>query len=270
MLREKAKTIKLIYGLAFGIMSAVLAFLLILQVSDIYFNGGEKPYTVEAIAEHFNRILAFICIWIAIVIAGFVIYEIYPTKSATVKTDTFYTFSVLKKKLGSKPINDSQTYREYEKRQWIVNIVKLICGLCVGVCIVFGIAYLSNSSNFTNKDQNTEVAKAWLYLLPFVLVSFALIIGVSFFEKIVIERQMPLVKQILKEPVADKVVIKSPFNKFRLRLNEILDNKKTISILRLTVAIVGLVLLIYGLATGGNSGVLAKAITICRQCIGLG
>ncbi len=269
MSQEKAKTIKFAYGLAFGIMSLVLSFLLILQVCDIYFNGGESPYTAAAIAQHFKSIAFFVVLWVVMVIGGFIIWELFPTKDKPVPNDAFYTYDCLKRKLGSKPIVKSETYDEYAKYAWIVFAVKFAVGVCVGICVVFGLAYLCDSGNFTNQDQNKEVAKAALYLLPFVVVSFGLCIGVAVFEKAVIKQQTPRVKQLLKQSVEGEPV-KRTFDEIISKIKTFFDKQSTINGMRLGVAVIGTVLLVYGLATGGNAGVLAKAITICRQCIGLG
>ncbi len=271
MLVKKAKTIKLIYGLAFAITSLALAFLLILQVCDIYFNGGSSPFTVAVIREHFTKILIPIIFWALLLIGGFIVWGILPIEKKAYKNDVYYTYSCLKKKIESEPVScDENNYKEYAKRQEKINVVKFICGLCVCICIAFSLAFILDKSNFTNLNQNLEVAKTAIYLLPFTLVSFGLVIGVAIFEKAMIKKQMPLAKTILKDKSGASDIVKTPIILLKNKITKFLDNKKTISSLRIAVAIIGVGLLVFGLATGGNAGVLAKAVNICRQCIGLG
>ncbi len=270
MLKGKENLIKFIYGLVFGLASATLAFLLILQVCDIYFNGGASPYTVDSISEHFNRIAPFVYVWIGLVVIGFIVWEIFPAKQRKNKNDIFYNFFRLRKMLESKPIYDSESYREYDKAQWLINVVKLACAVWVGINIAFSLAYLCNTANFSNADQNAEIAKASIYLAPFVAVAFALCIGVAMFEKLTIKKQLPRIKTLISQTSLEGEPVVKPFAQKLANIRAFFELKQTITGLRIAVIAIGVTLIVYGLATGGNAGVLAKAITICRQCIGLG
>ncbi len=270
MSQKKAKTLQFIYSVAFGLLSVAVALLLILQVCDIYFNGGTSPYTLQNIRQHFDSIAVVVYIWMATIVAGFVVYGVFPATPPKGKNDSSYTFFRLKKQLESKTFAQNDLLQRYKKYAWIAIVVKFVCGVCVGICVVFCLAYLSNSSNFTNLDQNAEVAKATLYMLPFVFVAFALCFGLVIFEKVLIKKQLPLAKQLLVTATESGVSLKNPLEGFFQKVDKFFQSKNTVLGLRLTVAVVAVVLLTYGLATGGNAGVLAKAITICRQCIGLG
>ncbi len=265
MSQEKAKKIKFLYGWVFGIASILLAFLLILQVCDIYFNGGTNPYTVESIKEHFFNVLWYIILWGAIAAVGGVLDRVFPTQEKTLKMDEGYILANLKKKLKEKEIVKDAEYQRLDRLQRIHGIVKFVCGVCVGICIVFGFAYLFNGENFPNQDQNKEAAKASLYLLPFVVTAFALCIFVGIYEKSLIKKQLLIVKSLL---VTLKDAEEEKANEGKIKT--VLEGKRTVNTLRFVVGVVGVTLLVYGLATGGNAGVLGKAITICRQCIGLG
>ncbi len=269
MAQDKAKIARLVWGLLFVAMSLVVAILLILQVCDIYFGGGESPYTVETIGAHFDKISPSIYIWLVMIVGGFLLWEILPPKKSLGKNSIFYTYANVKKKLDGKQIEDCDTSKQFEKWQIAVIVAKIVCGVATGICIVFSLAYLCDGANFKNVDQNGEVAKAVLYLLPFVVVSFALLIGTVVFEWFVIKKQLPLAKQLIKDAKEDKIA-KKPLEAFVEKLRAICESKNTILTLRIAVLVLGVVLLVYGAATGGSAGVLAKAITICRQCIGLG
>ncbi len=269
MVQDKAKIVRLVYGVVFALFSVTVAVLLILQVSDIYFNGGESPYTVETIKQHFNAISPVIYVWLALILGGFIIFEVFPMKEKGGKVDAYYTFTCLEKKLESMGLVNTDEAKQYEKQRLISVIVKFACGIAIGICIAFSLAFLLDDSNFKNQNQNLEVAKASLYLLPYVAVSFVLPIGVVIFENIFVKKELAVVKKLVKEgktePTSKKQIII-----FKEKVAKIFNSRQTVFGLRLTVAVVGTVLLIYGLATGGSAGVLAKAITICRQCIGLG
>ncbi len=270
MLQGKAKIIKLAYDLTFIICSIALAFLLILQVLDIYLNGGANPYTVEAISSHFNSISIFVYFWLALVIIGFVIYNLFPVKEKPIKNDIYYTYSTLTEKLYSKPIADSEEYTELEKGGRLIFILKLIVGVLVSISSVFTLIYLFNPTTFINKDQNSEVAVATLYILPFIAVPFLMAIAVWAYEKRFIIKSLPKARGLANKKTDSDEVKKPIYIIYKQKLQALFENKKFINGLRLAVLTVGVTLLIFGLATNGNAGVLSKAITICRQCIGLG
>ncbi len=269
MAHDKAKIAKIVYGWVVALMSVIVAILLILQVCDIYFNGGESPYTTETIRSHFVKISPAIYIWLVLIVGGFVLWEFFPDKKSLGANSIFYTYQNVKKKLDGKVIEENESYRQFEKFNLVTIIVKVIVGVAVGICSVVSLVYLCDSSNFENVDQNAEVAGAVLYLLPFVAVSLVLLIGVCVFEWFVTKKQLPLAKQLLKDAKQDKTS-KKPFEAFVEKTRAFLDSKNTILSLRIAVGVLGIVLFIYGAASGGAAGVLSKAVTICRQCIGLG
>ncbi len=268
MSKELSKTLKNIYKIIFGVSTALVALLLVLQVLDIYFNGGENPYTPQTVRAHFDNIAPLVYIWIFFTLCGVALYSVFPEKEKLAKADEFYSFSCVKIKLESKEIEQSENKSAFEKTQLLLLLIKLICGVCVGVCSVFVLAYLFNKSNFSNQDQNGEAVEMSLYLLPFVLTSFLLCIGVAVFEKTTLKKQLSLAKELLNSP--EKEGDKKLKKPLKIKITEFFEDKKTVAVLRLSVAVVGLTLVIFGLATGGSAGVLAKAVNICRQCIGLG
>ena len=52
--------------------------------------------------------------------------------------------------------------------------------------------------------------------------------------------------------------------------NESEGEKKAVNIARYVIACISVVLIILGILNGGMADVLAKAVKICTECIGLG
>ena len=52
--------------------------------------------------------------------------------------------------------------------------------------------------------------------------------------------------------------------------SEIVSNEKNLNPYRNAILIASLILVVYGFLNGGTVDVLAKAINICTECIGLG
>lgn len=270
MAKDTAKIVRGVFNVIFTMMSIIVAILLIVQVCDIYFSGVESPYTAEVIKEHFDKIAPAIYVWIALIVVGFILWEVFPEKKKLGANSLFYNFENVQKKLNGKIVAESEESKQFAKNQLVVNVVKLVVGVAVGICSVVSLVYLCDGANFANANQNIEVADATLYLLPFVVVSFALLIGVCVFEWCVLKKQLPLAKTLLKNAQDDDNVSKTRFEEIKEKCVAFFENKNTILSIRIAVAVLGVVLLIYGAATEGSDGVLAKAIAICRQCIGLG
>ncbi len=270
MSQENLKTVKLIYKIVFGLTTLAVAFLLILQVLDIYFNGGQSPFTQAAIARHFNQISPVIYVWLGLIMVGFILYEIFPSPKKIGKSDDIYAFNCLKKRLKNKDFEDSDEVAQYKKNQLLIATVKFSCGVCLCICAVFSLAYLLDGNNFKNYEDVQEVLQAAFYLLPFLLGAFILCVGVWLFEKAIVKKQLPIAKKLLKTAATDSAVSLSGFENFKNKITNFFERQSTVNSIRLAVAAVGVSFFVYGLATGGSAGVLVKAIAICRQCIGLG
>ncbi len=268
-----AKKIRLIYNIVFSFLSLAVAVSLIVQVCRIYFGAtGSSPYTVEIIVRYFWEICALLFAWLAGIVAGFVLWAIFPLNDKKrAGNDLHYTFFRVKKTMPRLNEHNCNTEREqlFVKMEKSKLLVRIVCAVCCGVLAIVCLLYLLNKSHFPNIDQNGEVATAAVYLMPFVLVGFLLCIAVYFFEKWVLSNQIPLLKEI-KTSFCGEEAKKGTFICSYERAVAFLDKPKSIWVIRGVVAAVGLSLLIVGLVGEGYLGVLAKAIAICKQCIGLG
>lgn len=91
MQEKTCKTVRLCYGIALSLMTAVTGALFIWQTLDIYLSGGSRPFTREIVLERLNRIAPAFWIWVVMVAVGFIIWEVFAVsyKRAPLKDDCY-------------------------------------------------------------------------------------------------------------------------------------------------------------------------------------
>ena len=134
---------------------------------------------------------------------------------------------------------------------------------------VLFLIYACNSNNFQQSDINTSMIHAMMVLVP----CFAIAFGVSLFVSIAHEKnlikEIELTKQI---PALTVNRNKQIPNEKKEMLDKIIDENKNkrLAVSQSIFITIAVVFIIYGFVTGGTIDVLAKAINICTECIGLG
>ncbi len=119
-------------------------------------------------------------------------------------------------------------------------ILKSICALiCLGVSIFCIVKFATFS--LTDESANVQVLNLLKSLAPWIILCFVLWLVVAIF--------------------------KFPNHKLKTRF---WDSEKFIFFVRIFILGLAIVLLVLGIINGGQNEVLAKAIKICRECIGIG
>ncbi len=270
---KTCKTVRLVYGAVFSAFTVVVGALFIWQVLKIYGDGAaaglSSPFSREKVSAGLKVIAAPFWIWIAMIFAGFILWEVFPCQKPALRTDARYALYRLKKRM---PANVTEEYRSqfcYVKNQErILKILWIICA-AAGVCFAIGaIVYLAIPSHFPNIDVNGEILDMVKVILPCVFVEFLLCCGVAVFEGKSAQKQLEYVKQLVKAPAAEAEV--SKFGAFIGKVKSALGNKYVILGVRIAVGAIGVAFVIAGVFNQSIKDVLVKAINICTECIGLG
>ena len=267
-MKEKMKSIRLVYAIAFSVLTAVVAALFIAQVLIVYNSGAEQLFTREIVGEKLLEILAPCILWVLAVIGGVVLWNIHPEEQAKLvgKKDVQRTIQGLQRRLpdaldgeGQALVQQANQWKKYRLFAWIAYAAVCLAGVIV--CTV----YLVNPNHFTSADITGEVTAAVLTVLPWVIAAFVCAIGIFAFEEYALEQQLAIVK---KAVVANAKNLKKAVE--TIEQPSLLENKKVIAGVRIGLLIVGVTLFVIGIFNGGLNDVLIKAINICTECIGLG
>lgn len=274
MSETKGRRIRFVYGIVMSVFTVVIGALFILQLLRIYYSGPDKPYSYELVSKRLGEILVPVCLWVAAVIGGAVIWAIFPEeKKLTAAVDEKATLEKLKKRL---PDADGEHASEMQAIQKSAKSRKLVRCVCVGLCVLSAIvcaAYLLDFSHFPVEDNGSKVTKEVLQMagavLPWLIACFAFCIAATLYEGKMIKKETAIVKQLIAENAKKGVVVK-PSKEEKQTKEKGIRSEKIIFFARIALLCCGVALVIVGICNGGMKDVFAKAIKICTECIGLG
>ncbi len=280
MQEKTCKTVRLCYGIALSLMTAVTGALFIWQTLDIYLSGGSRPFTREIVLERLNRIAPAFWIWVVMVAVGFIIWEVFAVscKRAPLKDDC-YALRRLKKRVPQKVGESGLASLKAVKRGELINLIVKLCAaaLCLAG-VAYGIAYLATASNFPKTDVNGEMLNMAAHLAPCVFAALLILCGVTLYLSISAKKQLPHVKQIIASAKADeKNGVEAVYVTGNTAVADLYGRWKTLSNhkyfilgVRIAIAVFAVTFIILGIVNGNMRAILIKAINICTECIGLG
>jgi hypothetical protein len=287
MKEKTSKTVRLCYGSALGAMTVILGALFIWQVLTIYLTGispdytGEHIFSRERVLESLSIISPAFWIWVAMIVVGFVLWEIFPVaRKRTPYKDDCYALARLKKRISKTPCELSSSLEIIKREERIVLYTKLFASLFILAISIYCIVYLSIPSNFPKIDVGREMLTMIKKLLPFIALAFLLCCGVVIYEGVSAKKQLPHAKKLsaykgndggevkIEENPANKFI--NLINKIKAKISTFTDGKYFKLAVRIAIGCLGVAFIIAGIANGNMHGVLVKAINICTECIGLG
>ncbi|MBQ4641002.1 MAG: hypothetical protein IJB47_00085 [Oscillospiraceae bacterium] len=253
------KLIRLIYGIIVSIMTVVSGLLLIVACLQIYHCGGEQIYTAEKVAAAFAPIAIPVYITLALVVGSFLLALFLPAEKKRPQMQKQYAL-LLRKAYEKADLQICNTeilnkINQEQKKRRLVLVISL------ALWVIGGIVFLPQACNSSNYNKELHlatdsiVAIVW-YLLPCTLIPTGCSIFSAYYSRASIRRELELVK------LAPRVVNKTP------QPIEKLDRK--LLYIRLAILALALGVITGGFAAGGTADVLAKAVAICTECVGLG
>lgn len=269
MTQQTQKTIRFWYGIFLSVFTLVVGILFLASVSDIYFSAkaGEQIFTREILNERLLPAIILFCIWIAAVIAGFVLSVVFPfNEKQKRKQSPEKTFARLKKRLPQGEGEDFQRNLAHVAKAEKIRIVAwCVCGfLCVAAGVVT-LVYVFDPAHFATTQFNADMLNMAKWVLPCVAVSFVACIVAAVAERMSAARALPYLKSAIA--AGGKPQTKAQ----ETRALAVQKQEEHILLgVRIAVAVLGVAMLIWGICNGGANDVLTKAINICTECIGLG
>lgn len=259
-MNDKAiKLFRFIYGIAVSIMIIVSGLLLIAACLQIYHSGGEQIYTPEKVAAAFAPIAVPVYITLALIAGSFLVALILPAEKKRQPVQKQYAFLLRRayEKADMQRCSPELLYKlknEQKKR-------RLVLTLSLAVWVIGGIVFLPQACSSGNYSAELHlatdsiVAVIW-WLIPCTLIPTGCSIFSAYYSQASIRRELELVK------LAPKAVSSSQCQ----------AEKAEQKLLYVRLAVLGLALgiLVGGFVAGGTADVLAKAVAICTECVGLG
>lgn len=271
MSKERIKRIHLIYGWVTAVLVLAVGIALILSCLAIY-RSGDRPFTPEAIGQHFQRIAPLIFACAAAVVGGLLLCVFLP--SAQIKPKAVRSADVTLRNLAGKaaPLSDGER-KEVKKEHDLRLLLRCGAGLLIVASAAYPTAYFWDSTHFTIENLNADIIRAASVVLTAAAVSVVIAILCSCLVKASMQRKITLYRRILAAPrdqqepesIAQRAVsrafVKNVPEQWR---------KPLLLTVRCAVFLLAVNLIILGIFNEGILDVLGKAIRICTECVGLG
>ena len=258
-MNEKAiKLLRITVSITVSIMIVVSGLLFIAACLQIYQSGGEQIYTPEKVATAFAPIALPVYITLALIVVSFLLAAILPVEKKRLPVQKQYAFLLEKayEKADLQLCNAEllQKLGQEQKKR------RLALALSLAIWMIGSIIFIPYACNSGNYSSELHLATASIvsviwWLLPCSLIPTACSIFAAYYCQKSMVRELELVK------FAPKAT--TPLAKEK-------STAQTMQYARLAIAVLALGMIVGGFIAGGTADVLAKAVAICTECVGLG
>lgn len=258
MLKDKTKLIHLIYGCILSALLVAVGIAFIVSCLDIY-NSGNKPYTPESVAAHFQRISLLVYITIAFIIGGIILDLALPQEKKRPKAirDEAEALARLNHKAGTL---EGSFFTQAQKERTLRLSLKIGTGAVCALLTIRPLVYFLDQSNFIGEKTDC-ILKAMTIALIYAGICLAL----TFLCKMLCSKSIGREIDICKNAIAQSACTPNDATHDDER-----KEARRILIVRSVIAVLAIVFIVLGIFNGGAEAVLRKANAICMECIGMG
>lgn len=257
------KLIYLIYGIFLSILLIVSGILLMISCYDIY-SLGQSPFTYASISAVFSKIQIFILITVCAVLIGAVFKIFFPPEAKKIKPAAFRKaiLARLEKKLD-KNACDEKTLLAIKKERILRLSLRIVAAVISAASSIPALLFVFNNENFVKGDTNASVLSFFMRILSFFLISSGIAIALSYVEEASYKRQTEKIKAALTYAKLGGEIPVSSCKKCNAEKSALISA-------RIVIAVIAVAFIVLGIANGGMTAVLEKAVIICQECIGIG
>ena len=263
MSQDTRKRVHLFFGIGYIAITVVAGICFILSALTLYKTGlaqDTQPYTRELVAQTFARIAVPVYLCLAMTIAGFILHLALPVerkKQAPEKNLPMIRARLLNK--ADLSLCGPELLADIRRQQ---NARKLHIAISAALSAVCAVVFLVKACDNSYWPKPAQVTEAMIGIMPLfavcVLVPMAYIIFTAYFCRASVRKEIELLKQ------APKAAQSTPVKASRHFPDVMLWG------FRVLCVVAAVAFIIYGATNNGVVGVIAKAVAICTECIGLG
>lgn len=247
---------------------AMTGIMLIACCAHLYYTGGDQPYSRERAADYLALVLIPGLMTLVAVILG-IIYNIINGKhtDTKVKSTSEYILKNISKRANinafdtgvREAIIDERRSRTVIKSVFLA--LSVACYILCVVCVVF-------FNDYTVENLNADVIGAFKSALPIGVLGALMSIPSLILTEASAKRELELIREGKKNAVAlegEMPEAAEPASEIKGELNE-----TAMLVIKTVIFVAACVFILLGILNGGMADVLAKAVKICTECIGLG
>ncbi len=243
-----------------SVQTILMGITFIIQVLRVYY-GNNKTYSREICSEYLLEILPVLIAWIILIVINFIYFTLKNQKNKNFSKISNMTKMHNLENIVPEVKEDNEIIIILKKEQKKRTIFRIITIITISLCSLMGLLYLINPDHYSRNNDLLvkEAISMAVYLLPWVVISFVMIIANTLFDEISAKKTINLLKELIK--TNGKNIKPYKFNKRKQLI---------LNIIRGSILTCSIVLIVVGITQGGANDVLQKAIKICTECIGLG
>lgn len=273
--------IRQIYSIFLAALTIVVGVLFVVQIQGVYHSAEKNPYTVESVSAHFDKIAVWFYLWLGAIVVGGVLWLVFPAPKE--KPKAYVELSTTLEKLQRRLPSNDRGRDELKLYRTLRIAVKCACVLICATALAVVFAYMLSDSIKLKAETgffaDHKEAERFLLVLPWIFSALVVWSGLEIFNYFVLKQEISLTKTRITEnakagiktaPQPQKQSLSQKITEKTYAVCPFLKSKWWKIGVRAGVAVLGITLVIVGIAGGGMREVLLKAINICTQCIGLG
>ena len=249
-----------ILSIATAISAVVLGILLIISCVHIYYSGGANPFTREKVVEYFALLALPSIITIGLAVAGIIFNTATDSKDEIVSARTSLEMLESYKKRFNISTASGDEAEIINKEVKLRKNLAIVCFIISAILFTPALIYLCFIADFSVENLNSDVIAALTVVLPLSTLSVCAHIPHLYSAEKSAERELEAIKVAIKKRSIEKYESTRSFDL----------GKKILPVVRYVVLGVAVLFVVLGIFNGGMSDVLAKAVKICTECIGLG
>ncbi len=275
MTKEKEARIRFIYTIVLSALTVLVGVLFIFQTWSIYGSAPQSPYTRDTVAARFGEIAVPIGIWVAAIVGGNVLYNVFPVEKKRPKPyiDVQAMLARVERRLPTDERSQNEVFavRKKQKNSRIVafilgSVVAIVLGALI-LCIMLDWLYMPIVKTEFFASHHAVVDRIFQSAI-LAIVALTVVSVVAWYieksKKTEYKAYLEVIATAKKEGRAVPAAVKAE------KPSQKQENGKAVLTVRIGLAVVGVAFVVWGVCNGGMQDVLLKAINICTQCIGLG
>ena len=259
MRERSARLIRLSYGIILSYSAVIAGICLMAACIRIYQSGGEQIYTPQKVAAAFSPIALPVYLFLVLTVVGFFLHFFLPAEKKRKPVEKQYALMLRKQyEKADLAAGDPKLLARIRSEQRWRKAMLIISAAILGIgCVVF-LLHALNADRYADLSQATNnVVESMYYLLPCMAIPFGFSLFAVYYCRGSIRRELELVKQF---PRKENIESATPAA----------SGETGILVGRLILFAVAITFVLYGFFAGGTGDVLAKAVAICTECVGLG